>query len=146
MPTEQAERFIQWFTQWEREGATCTITAEARDKLIESCADTQEGRLKLAEQYVIPAQQQMQNVLKGSRLAARRVCLRLEGFLACFPPGERFSDPLIRIRESLIELYAYLSPRYERQPDGVVSTDYSRRVSEPYDGPRVSRYKRGRVI
>jgi hypothetical protein len=141
MPTEQAEWFLRWARDRSPDGSP-GLSLETRDRLIESYSDTPEGRLRLAESYVRPSQLQMQDALKEGRRAARRVCRQLEDFLVCFPPDERFSEPLIRVRESLIELYAYLSPRYKRIGGRAVLANFR----EHYEGPRVSRYKREPVV
>ena len=123
---------------WAR--ASTPTMADYAIELLERYADTVEGRFRIAQSYVVPAERMMQMAIHaepGSTQEARRVCLQLENFIELFPEGERFMGPLMSIRESLIELYAYLSPRYER--------DHSvPQVQEPYT--RVSRYNREPVI
>lgn len=127
MPTEQAEKLISWV----RESLESSL-GEVWGWFVEEYTSTREGREQLAQAYVGYSQVQIQDAINGTRSAAQGVCLRIEGFISCFPEEERFSEPLIRIRENLMELYAYLlDPRLK---------------GDSYSGPRVSRYKRDPVI
>ena len=140
MPTEQAQRFMDWAR------ASTPTMADYAIELLERYADRVEGRFRIAQSYVIPAERMMQMAIHaepGSTQEAQRVCLQLENFIGLFPEGERFIErfiePLMSLRECLIELYAYISPRY--------TWDHKApRPEEPYTGPRVSRYERPPVI
>jgi hypothetical protein len=135
MPTEQAQRFLDWAR------LTNPTMADYALELLEQYADTEAGRFRLAQSYVRPAELLMRGATgegSGSIQEAQRVCLYIESFIGAFPEGERFIAPLMSLREHLLDLYAYLSPRYTR--------DQEVPLPEPYAGPRVSRYDRKPVI
>lgn len=167
MPSEQAEKFLRWahlFVYWSRRVGERQLSSEVRDQLIKRYADLPEGREFLAHAYLNSSHEQAVVALRGGDGEVRRACLRVEAFIECFPVGERFSDPLIRMREDLIDLYAYLSPRYEssgsteqpaRQPcwEDEVKSSYDLEALEAefrqrlYADPgKLSRYKRAPVI
>ena len=87
-------------------------------RLIETYAATPEGRQRIAEAYVVPAQQRLHRALRGLP-EARRLASIIETLISIFPEGERFCPPLITLREVLIDLYGFLSPNYElvSEPD-----------------------------
>lgn len=134
MPSEQAEKFIQWNRR--RNGPLSRgLSLNVLDQLLGQYSDTREGRETLARAYATFVQNQVQNaVTSGISLRySKEVCLRVEEFIPCFPEEERFSEPLLGIRESLKKLYAYMGLRYGRE-------DSSGEVD------RVSRYRRTPVI
>jgi hypothetical protein len=111
-------------------------------ELLEQYADTEAGRFRLAQSYVRPAELLMRGATGEGPVntqEAQRACLHIESFIAIFPEGERFIEPLMSLREHLLDLYAYMSPRYNLGEQEEPSP-------EPYTGPRVSRYEREPVI
>ena len=139
MPTPQAQMFLDWSTNQLHE-----ITPQGLI-FIEAAAETLEGRERIAQSYVVPAQQRLHRALQNPS-RARRLCLIIEGLIQCFPIEERFCPPLITLREVLIDLYGFLSPNYERIPDeGEDWKDEAPTPVEPepeYTGPRPTRFER----
>jgi hypothetical protein len=90
MPTEQAERFLDWAR------LTNPTMDERAFLLIEQNSDTVEGRARLAQAWVTPANERKRWVLDeslGGRWQARRLCLDIEAFIGLFPREERFIPP-----------------------------------------------------
>jgi hypothetical protein len=100
------KKFINWCVL---EGHGSSPNALA---LIEEYSATPEGRRRIAESYIIPAQQRLNRAL-FDRPEARRLALIIETLIGIFPEFERFTPPLITLREVLIDLYGFLSPNYE---------------------------------
>jgi hypothetical protein len=142
---------IQRFKNWcilEGHGSSDIVL-----KILETYTVTPEGRQRIAESYVAPAQQRLHRALREPS-EARQLALIIETLISIFPEGERFYPPLITLREVLIDLYGLLSPNYERNPDQdyIGEPEYEEdplpasargRVSEsvtpeepPYEGPR----------
>jgi hypothetical protein len=141
MPTEIAQKFLDWSLKQLHETNTRTLT------IIEEAAETREGRQRIALSYLNPARQRLQFILHGHPPSiirdghwreARRLCSTLEELINLFPEEERFNTALMSLREVLIELYSSMSPNYEHVSDPV--------ESETYDGPRPTRFEREWIV
>jgi hypothetical protein len=120
MPSEQAQKFIDWSME-HLHGTYSRAFAEQ--------AETPEGRVRIALSYIEPTRERLQRALEDER-EARRICLVIEGLINLFPISERFIPPLITLRIILITLYGFLSSELEY-------------IEEPdYNGPRPTRFDR----
>jgi hypothetical protein len=148
---------VQRFRDWcilEGHGSSAIVL-----RLLETYAVTPEGRQRIAESYIVPARQRLHRALREPS-EARQLALIIETLISIFPESERFCHPLIILREVLIDLYGFLSPNYERNPDQdyVGEPEYEEdplpasargRVSDPltpeeppYEGPRPTLFER----
>jgi hypothetical protein len=132
-------KFLEW-CQLEGHGSN-----ENAMRLIETYSRTPEGRQQIAQAYITPAQQRLHRALRGHS-EARQLALTIETLINSFPAVERFSPPLITLREVLIDLYGFLSPNYEPVPenDGEITYERIQQVAqeaEAYTGPRPTRFE-----
>jgi hypothetical protein len=125
MPSEQAQKFIDWSRLHLRETNSRSIT------VIGEHAETPEGRRLIALSYVEPARERLPRALQDPR-EARRICLTLEGLINLFPLGERFIPPLITLRVVLITLYGFLSEQEPVSDQGDIVSNRSLRISRAF--------------
>jgi hypothetical protein len=119
MPSEQAQKFIDWSREHLRGNQLSALTTIAEH------AETPEGRSIIALSYIQPARERLNRALEDPR-EARRICLVIEGLISLFPISERFTPHLITLRVILITLYGFLSSEYEPLPEQVVGTTTNR--------------------
>jgi hypothetical protein len=108
------EMFEDWFKGQYSEPSSHHLELVTRHSV------TPEGRERIAASYIEPARQHAQRLMAtpgASTRAIRVVTNRIENLIQCFPEEERFCEPLITLREVLIEIYGYMSPNYEAIPD-----------------------------
>lgn len=147
MPSELAQKFVDWAREYSGLNERALL-------LVSQYADNAPGRELIAQAYVTTSHQRMYRAVSerwGSPEKARQVCLSLETFIQLFPKPERFCSPLISIREDLIELYAFLSPKYESTQGEAVDTNstllFQEALIEQFpDSPRRNRYEREPVV
>lgn len=119
MPSEQAQKFIDWSREHLRGNQLSALTTIAEH------AETPEGRSLIALSYIQPARERLTRALEDPR-EARRICLDVESLINLFPISERFTTHLITLRVILITLYGFLSSEYEPLPEQVVGTTTNR--------------------
>lgn len=144
------EKFQDWFRSQSSEPSLLHLG------LITLHSITPEGRERIAASYIEPgshfAQRLMANHPRESVLGVRLAATHIENLIQCFPESERFCEPLMTLREVLIEIYSYMSPNYEAEPEyeeDPLPASARGRVSEPvtpeeppYEGSRPTLFER----
>jgi len=142
-----SKKFLDWFLSSQVSEPIPSVL-----DLVNHSALTPEGRLRIAQSYVEPTTQQIRRLIvnQDSLLNARRQARLIENLIQCYPEGERFSIPLMALRENLIELYSFMSPNYEATDEDTGEPTPERNQAtarelqkevEPYDGPRPTRFE-----
>lgn len=140
------KKFLDWYLS--QHATPIPIHME----LIAQRSITGEGRHAIAQSYVGPASHRIQHLVthQGSIRDTRRQARLIESLIESFPERERFIDPLMTLRESLIELYSFMSPNYEQadpefESDGELTYERIQQVAgeqeAEYTGPRPTRFE-----
>jgi hypothetical protein len=141
------KKFIDWYLSQHFQPNTTHMELIAQNSV------TVEGRNRLAQSYVQPARQRVLHLVhhRSSVRAIQSQASMIENFFQCFPEGERFIQPLMSLRDTLIELYSLMSHNYEYVADeargyGEITPEQIQQVAAEqeeagYTGPRPTRFE-----
>lgn len=131
----RANNRTQKFTNWYKSIFKSERLSERVSTIFQNEATTPEGRQRIVAAYVNPARVRFESLRSDTntfrRLEARRDILIIENLIAILPEEERFSESVMALRSTLVELHAFLARVTELHNE-----------TPPYTGPRPTRFER----